>query len=91
MTPDKALQRLKDGSQRFKENKTLPKKESFSSFAAILTCIDCRLTLEAIFDQDFGSIIVTRVAGGVLSEDVIAGLEYATEIIGVKSQCLTHH
>lgn len=53
-------------------------------YAVILTCMDSRNIPEVTFDQGIGEIFVIRVAGNVLSDDVLASLEYATAIAGAK-------
>jgi carbonic anhydrase len=46
-------------------------------FATILGCSDSRVPLELVFDQGFGDLFVIRVAGNVVSSDVVGSLEYA--------------
>lgn len=49
-------------------------------FATIVGCIDSRVVPELIFDQGIGSLFSVRVAGNVISEDVLASLEFACTI-----------
>lgn len=49
-------------------------------FATILGCIDSRAVPELIFDQGIGSLFSIRVAGNVISEDVLASLEFACTV-----------
>ena len=60
MTPQKALQYLKEGNQRFqnnlKANRNLLGQVNDTSdgqfpFATILSCIDSRVSAELVFDQ----------------------------------------
>ena len=93
MTPDKALQILKDGNERFVENKTLEKDFKFQiketakgqyPFAVVLSCIDSRVPAEIIFNQGIGDIFSIRIAGNVANEDILGSLEYACEEAGSK-------
>lgn len=84
-----ALARLKAGNQRFVNNERVihdlleQVKETAGGqrpFATIVGCIDSRAVPELIFDQGIGSIFSVRVAGNVISEDVLASLEFACTI-----------
>jgi carbonic anhydrase len=46
-------------------------------FAAILGCSDSRVPTELLFDQGFGDLFVIRIAGNVISTDVLGSLQYA--------------
>ena len=46
-------------------------------FAAILGCSDSRVPPELVFDQGFGDLFVIRIAGNVISTDVVGSLQYA--------------
>jgi carbonic anhydrase len=93
MTPADALQRLKEGNFRFlnnlMENRNLLEqvnetKEGQKPFATILSCMDSRTSAEMIFDQGLGDIFSIRVAGNVISTDVLGSLEYSTQVAGAK-------
>jgi carbonic anhydrase len=60
---------------------TIEKQEPF---AAVLSCADSRVPVELIFDQSIGHIFVTRVAGNVVTPEIIASLEYGVAVLGVK-------
>jgi carbonic anhydrase len=95
ITPDGALQELKAGNQRFLsrkltahehdldilKEKTIDKQEPF---AAVLSCADSRVPVELIFDQSIGHIFVTRVAGNVITPEIIASLEYGAAVLGTE-------
>jgi len=53
-------------------------------FAIILSCIDSRTSAELIFDQGLGDIFSVRVAGNVLSDDVLGSMEFACKLAGSK-------
>ena len=92
MTPDKALQMLKEGNNRFIQGKSkardllqqakLTNKKGQYPFAVILSCMDSRGSPEIIFDQGIGDVFSVRLAGNVLDRDQLGGLEYATKAIG---------
>lgn len=93
LTPDLALQILKDGNDRFmknlKENRNLLQQVNETSagqfpFATILSCIDSRTSAELIFDQGLGDIFSIRIAGNILNEDILGSMEFATKVVGTK-------
>ena len=99
-TPQEVLLRLKAGNERFMQENT--KEANFSNIihaskgaqfpaAIILSCIDSRVPPEIVFDQAIGNIFVSRVAGSVLNEDAIAGMEYSTHVIGAKLIVIMGH
>ncbi|MBF0185517.1 MAG: carbonic anhydrase [Magnetococcales bacterium] len=87
MTPDQALQLLKEGHARFMAGKTerpnlTPQRiaETFSKgqhpFVTIISCSDSRVPVEHIFDRGIGDLFVIRVAGNVADTDEIGTTEY---------------
>lgn len=93
LTPDLAIQILKDGNDRFiknlKTNRNLLQQvnetsESQHPFATILSCIDSRTSAELIFDQGLGDIFSIRIAGNILNEDILGSMEFATKVVGSK-------
>lgn len=47
--------------------------------AIIIGCSDSRVPPEIIFDQGLGDLFTIRVAGNVISDEVIASIEYAVQ------------
>ncbi|PSR53760.1 carbonic anhydrase [Adhaeribacter arboris] len=93
LTPDAALQILKDGNLRFinnlKANRNLLQQVNETSegqfpFAAILSCIDSRTSAELIFDKGLGDIFSIRIAGNILNEDILGSMEFACRVAGSK-------
>jgi len=89
ITPQKALEFLKEGNLRFNNNlktdRNLLRQVNQTSegqfpFATILSCIDSRTSAELIFDQGLGDIFSIRIAGNVLNEDILGSMEYACDI-----------
>jgi len=93
ITPDQALELLKDGNKRFvnnlKANRNLLQQANETSegqhpFAIILSCIDSRTSAEIIFDQGLGDIFSVRIAGNIMNEDILGSMEFACKIAGSK-------
>ncbi len=100
MTPDSALQALKNGNKRFvyqnMESRDLMDQVKQTSsgqfpFATILGCIDSRVPNEAIFDQGIGDIFSVRIAGNVVNEDILGSMEFATRLAGTKLVVVLGH
>jgi carbonic anhydrase len=92
IAPAEALKRLMDGNARYVAN--APNERDFSSgraarvqgqypFAQILSCSDSRVSPELAFDQGPGDLFVMRVAGNVVSADLLASIEYGAQFLGV--------
>lgn len=93
MNPEQALKTLMDGNERFTKNLKINRdlltqveqtQGGQQPFAAILGCMDSRAPAEVIFDQGIGDIFSIRVAGNVISTDVLGSLEFAVCAVGVK-------
>jgi len=102
MTPDAALQTMMDGNRRFTQGqmtsfnddlKLLKEKtaESQAPFAALLSCADSRVPAELVFDQTIGHLFVCRVAGNIVSPELIASLEYGAAVLGTKAIMVLGH
>jgi carbonic anhydrase len=95
LSPDAALQELMNGNKRFTSDQLTSfeadlrilkqnTEEKQEPFAAVLSCADSRVPVELIFDQTIGHIFVTRVAGNVVTPEIIASLEYGAAVLGTK-------
>ena len=93
MTPEKALESLKAGNQRFqnnlKEDRNLIQQVKDTSegqypFAAILSCIDSRVSSELVFDQGVGDIFSIRIAGNFVNTDILGSMEFACKLAGTR-------
>ena len=58
--------------------------EAQEPFAILLGCSDSRVPTEPIFDQDFGELFVTRVAGNVITPSQAGSIEFGVDQLGVK-------
>ncbi|MFT4848509.1 MAG: carbonic anhydrase [Sediminicola sp.] len=93
MTPQKSLQYLKEGNERFqnnlKSNRNLLEQVNDTSdgqfpFATILSCIDSRVSAELVFDQGLGDIFSIRIAGNFINEDILGSMEFGCKLAGTK-------
>ena len=100
LTPQTALELLTEGNARFqanlKANRSLLEQVNTTAdgqypFAVILSCIDSRTSAELIFDQGLGDIFSVRVAGNVLSDDVLGSMEFACKLAGSKLVVVLGH
>ncbi|HYF04254.1 MAG TPA: bifunctional SulP family inorganic anion transporter/carbonic anhydrase [Patescibacteria group bacterium] len=93
ITPQMALEILKQGNERFVKNECIEKDfkhqmrttaQGQYPMAAVLACIDSRTSTEIIFDLGLGDIFSVRLAGNVANEDVIGSLEFSCKVAGAK-------
>ena len=100
MTPQKALDFLKEGNERFqnnlKANRNLLQQvnetaEGQFPFATILSCIDSRVSAELVFDQGLGDIFSVRIAGNFVNEDILGSMEFACKLAGTKLLVVLGH
>lgn len=95
LSPDDALKQLMEGNKRFVSGRLTAHDEDLSilkqhtvekqePFAAVLSCADSRVPVELAFDQSIGHIFVTRVAGNVITPEIIGSLEYGAAVLGTK-------
>lgn len=93
LTPHQAMIKLQDGNDRFVSGKTCTRSCSAQRaataagqypFAFVLSCIDSRTSSELVFDQGLGDIFNARIAGNVLSPDVLGSMEFACQVAGAK-------
>ncbi len=93
MTPQDALDRLREGNQQFlaqvdqppadptKRNLGKFVKETSKNgqfpFAFVLSCVDSRMPTELLFDQSIGDIFNARIAGNFVNGDILGSMEFA--------------
>ena len=101
-SPEAALNELIAGNERFAADRltsvehdlkilkehTVEKQEPF---AAVLACADSRVPVELVFDQTIGHLFVTRVAGNIVTPEIIASLEYGVAVLGVRVLLVLGH
>ncbi len=100
ITPEKALEILKEGNARFvnnlKANRDLlaqvnATREGQWPFAVILSCIDSRTSAELIFDQGLGDIFSVRIAGNFVNQDILGSMEFGCNVAGSKLVVVLGH
>jgi len=95
LTPDAALGELMAGNKRFVSGRLTAQDQDLAilkqhteakqePFAAVLSCADSRVPVELVFDQSIGQIFVTRVAGNIITPEIIGSLEYGAAVLGTK-------
>ena len=87
VSADEALVRLMEGNARFLRGEPrfsrAPKEvladlaKAQRPYATILGCSDSRVPPELIFDAGFGDLFIIRVAGNVVSPEILGSLQYA--------------
>jgi carbonic anhydrase len=93
-TPHDVLDALHRGNARFVAGQSLSPNRSMERLrqvaagqtpvAAFLGCADSRVPVEIVFDQGFGDVFVTRIAGNVADPAIIGSLEFGVEVLGAK-------
>ena len=100
ITPEKALQFLQEGNQRFvnnlKVNRNLLEQVNDTRagqwpFAVVLSCIDSRTSAELIFDQGLGDIFSIRIAGNFVNQDILGSMEFGCNVAGSKLVVVLGH
>jgi len=102
ITASDAIQRLKEGNQRFvsgvRSIDTIVKQiqradfvERQEPFAIILGCSDSRVPAEIIFDQGLGDLFVIRVAGNMVAPSQVGSVEFAAERFGTQLVVVLGH
>lgn len=93
MTPGDARRKLEEGNERFcaRNGATRDLMEQMGDtkggqwpFAAIVGCIDSRVSPELVFDQGIGDVFSARVAGNIVNGDILGSLEFACKVAGSK-------
>ncbi|MGL5743244.1 MAG: SulP family inorganic anion transporter [Legionella sp.] len=99
-SPAEVLNILHEGNQRFLNNNPIHRSNELDikltakaqhPIAIVLGCIDSRVPVETIFDMSLGDIFCVRVAGNVINNDVLASIEYACNVVGVKLIIILGH
>jgi carbonic anhydrase len=93
ITPQDAIRLLKEGNKRFIQNLKLNRnllqqanetRDSQHPFAVIISCMDSRTSAELIFDQGLGDIFSIRIAGNVVTEEILGSAEFGCKVVGAK-------
>ena len=101
-TATEALQRLRDGNERFVSGEcglearlsAARRAEVVASqhpFAIVLGCSDSRVPAEIVFDHGIGDLFVIRVAGNVVASSQIGSVEFAASHFGTRLVVVLGH
>ena len=101
-TGQEALQRLREGNERFAAEANTGEtflrhmrgaKTDFKQqpIAIILGCSDSRVPVEIVFDQDLGDLFVIRVAGNIVAPSQLGSVEFAAERFGTRLVVVLGH
>jgi carbonic anhydrase len=102
LSSDESLKELMEGNRRFASGQMTSSghdlemlkqhtAEKQEPFAAVLSCADSRVPVELLFDQTIGHLFVVRVAGNIVSPEIIGSLEYGAAVLGVKVLLVMGH
>ena len=93
-SPADVLKYLYAGNDRFAKGEPLAKHRNIERvravakeqkpFAAFLGCADSLVPIEIVFDQGFGDLFVTRIAGNIASSENVGSLEFGALVLGAK-------
>ncbi len=93
--------RMLAGNRRFAEGKPVHPNRSAEARealidthapeAAVLCCSDSRVSPDIIFDSGLGELFTVRTAGQIIDDAVIASLEYAVDVLGVRLLTVLGH
>ena len=96
-----ALDRLREGNQRFVSN--VRSSDPFlhtrraevaarqEPFAIILGCSDSRVPAEIVFDQGLGDLFVIRIAGNIVAPSGVGSVEFAALRFGTRLVVVLGH
>src|SRR5215470_7294160 len=100
MSPGEVIEELKRGNERFRSGRMVARdyrKQQLATAggqypaAAMLGCIDSRGPAEIIFDVGIGDLFNARVAGNIVTDDLLGSLEFACAAAGAKAVVLFGH
>jgi carbonic anhydrase len=98
MTPEDALDRLREGNRRFVSGDGNAIRQwhpgivdGQQPFAAILGCADSRAPAEYVFDQGLGDLFVIRVAGNIVAPSLAGSVEFAASQFGTRLVVVMGH
>ena len=93
LSPDEIIQSFKEGNVRFvnndltaRDHSAQVRKSASGQFpkAVVLSCLDSRVPVEDVFDRGIGDIVVGRVAGNFVNEDLLGSMEFGSKVAGAK-------
>ena len=102
ITAKEALERLREGNQRFvsgtrtsdtfvSHSRRAELADEQLPYAIILGCSDSRVPAEIVFDQGLGDLFVIRVAGNIVAPSQIGSVEFAAARFGTRLVLVLGH
>lgn len=101
MTPDQALERLRNGNRAFLDGKVdqvdlsaarrLSLAKGQSPFCAYVSCSDSRVPPELLFGRGLGELFIIRNAGNTVDTVAMGSIEYAVAVLGVSLVVVMGH
>jgi carbonic anhydrase len=100
MTPQRALETLKAGNERFLASEGLERDLRLQvqatragqwPFGVVLSCIDSRVPAELVFDCGIGDVFNVRVAGNFVNTDILGSMEFACAVAGARLVVVLGH
>lgn len=100
MTPEQAFELLKAGNRRFVEGKMIYRDLRSQArdtapdqfpYAVILSCQDSRTSSEILFDLNKGDAFSIRIAGNIVNDDILGGLEFGNRVAGARLLAVVGH
>jgi MFS superfamily sulfate permease-like transporter len=89
LRPAEVLDLLKAGNERFIQGKWTEKyyhhqvdatASGQNPMAVVVNCIDSRTSPEIIFDAGLGDLLTIRIAGNIISREIVGSLEIAAKL-----------
>lgn len=100
MAPDQVLEMLREGNNRFRSGKMrshdFPAQRRATAggqypAAIVLSCIDSRTPPEILFDTGLGETFGARMAGNIVTGELIGSMEFACAVAGAKLVLIVGH
>jgi carbonic anhydrase len=93
LTPDQALQLLKQGNEKFvadnpmqatmSRDRRLEIAQGQTPFAVLVSCSDSRVPPELLFGRGLGELFIVRNAGNTVDTTALGSIQYAVAELGV--------
>ena len=94
LTPNQVFERFQEGNRRFAQGRSVnsdllhlqvrERAQSQYPLAVVLSCMDSRVGTEVIFDAGIGEAFSVKVAGNIVSRDVLGSIELGCLTAGAK-------
>ncbi|MAT71288.1 MAG: sulfate transporter [Planctomycetaceae bacterium] len=98
--PEDILEMLMEGNRRFRAgqrvDRDLGRQVALTAaaqhpLAVVISCIDSRTPAELVFDLGIGDVFSVRIAGNIVTREVLGSVEYACAVAGAKLVLVMGH